>query len=173
MVNAMEQWRPHQNNVCHSWIAQCLRITFAQGKHNLRQSLAPASSPLQNLKETRLRSWRISGSFWSGSLGRSGFLRRLQGFPAFRLSGNTTRWTSPIISRYFLLPKPGNLETCENSFHAVTVNILFWEDGWLFGFLLFISFFWDTEIELIYWIALVLRQGVNWASKGLLCKQAR
>lgn len=131
-----------------------------------------SSSLLQKLKETRLRSLRISGSFWSGSLGRSGFLRRLQGFPAFRLSGNTTRMNLSHNISLFPSPqvrKPGD----KRKFISwVPVNILFWEDGWLFGFLLFISFLGGTEIELIYWIALVLRQGVNLASKDLLYKQA-
>lgn len=61
----------------------------------------------------------MSGSFWSGSLGRCGSLRRLQGFPALCLSGNATRWASPTISRYFLLPESGNLETCKKSFHGL------------------------------------------------------
>lgn len=62
IVSAMETWKPHQNNVCHSWIVKYLRIIFAQGEHNPRQNSVP-SSPLQNLKKTRLRSSRISGSF--------------------------------------------------------------------------------------------------------------
>lgn len=43
--------------------------------------------------------------------------------------------------------------------------------GGCLGFFCLFPFSWDTEIELIYQIALVLRQGVNLVSKGS-CKQA-
>lgn len=90
-----------------------LGILFAQGKQSLRWRSVPSSSLC---RAEGSRPWGMSGSFWSGSLGRCGSLRRLQGFPALSLSGNATRWASPTISRYFLLPESGNLETCKKSF---------------------------------------------------------
>lgn len=48
----------------------------------------------------------------------------------------------------------------------VTINVLFWEDVWLFGILLFTSPLRATEIA--YRIALALSQEVNVAPQGLL-----
>lgn len=61
------------------------------------------------------------------------------------------------------LRKPGDMRKVIS---RVTINVLFWEDAWLFGILLSTSPLRATEIA--YGIALVLSQEVNVAPQGLL-----
>lgn len=160
----MEKQRPHQNHLCHSWVVRCLRFIFPQGKRSPRKNSVPSSSPLQDLRDKA----QILENFWllliwqswemrlSQKTARISCFQTVWKYYEMNLSHNISLFPSPQIR------KPGDMWKFTS---WVTVNILFWEDGWLFGFLLFTSFFWTTEIELIYWITLLLRQRVNLASK--------
>lgn len=68
-----------------------------------------------------------------------------------------------------LFPSPWSQETWRHvKIHFMSFSKYFILRGWVVVWVYFVCFlFGDTEIQLIYWIALVLRKGVNLASKGI------
>lgn len=99
--------------------------------HNIWELFLPRVNTMQDRiicpPPPLCRIWKRQGSdlpeflapFDLAVLGDQAFLEDCKDFLLSSLSGNTTKWTSPIMSRYFLLYKSGNLETWENSFHEL------------------------------------------------------